>query len=423
MTLTTVPFSELHPRSDNLRAQLTDIDGLAQSIRSLGILQPLVIQPNGDGYLIDAGHRRHAAISKIIESGDLGQVNPDEIPVSLNEADDDGTYTLRMLVENLQRVDIDPIEEAKGYARLVSGFDFKQKAIAAEVGRNQAHVSRRLGLLLFGPATQDAIRAGDISVQDAVDWIPEVKKHPELVELIDADIVEHGAEQFSHYRYGQLVRGREVAALISEATEKLTEVGFEVIDGDEIPEGYSVDEEFFYQELEGWLDEFTIDPGDKAFTTNSYRGLLVSVASVPKEAVSETGDVDVDAAVKAQKEERKRQAAERKAERDAAAEREAFIVEGILDWVEGNTLTQAKAFPQLVKLASRHYDSLICSYLGLDTKEDPAYRVLPAYIDESKRNALRVATLLDLQIVGSESEEDIGSLRRRFNEEYDKEVS
>ena len=103
------------------------IDELAASIRNQGIIQPLVVRPNSDGFELIAGERRWRAAMK------AGLIR---VPVVVREASDHEALQLA-LVENLQREDLNPIEEATGYRRLQEEFHWSQEEMAEKVGKSR----------------------------------------------------------------------------------------------------------------------------------------------------------------------------------------------------------------------------------------------------------------------------------------------
>jgi len=130
---------------------------LADSIREQGIVQPLIVRNRGDFFELIAGERRWRA------SQLLGLA---EVPVIVREADDRAVLELA-LIENLQRENLNPIEEAQGYSQLIEQFQLKQEEVAAKVGKSRAVVANSLRLLKLIPPIQDAIRDGMLSVGHA----------------------------------------------------------------------------------------------------------------------------------------------------------------------------------------------------------------------------------------------------------------
>jgi ParB family chromosome partitioning protein len=151
-----IPVTQVHPSPENPRDHLEDIAELAQSIRENGLIQPIVVQrvPCEAGYRIVAGHRRHAAVQKLGWAKVPCVVRRDMLP------DDE---LLAMLVENGQRADLDPIEEARALQRLVDG-GLPVAEVARKVGRSVATVNSRLLLLQLPANEQEEVRAGHFSL-------------------------------------------------------------------------------------------------------------------------------------------------------------------------------------------------------------------------------------------------------------------
>jgi ParB family chromosome partitioning protein len=130
---------------------------LADSIKEQGIVQPLIVRErNGDLELI-AGERRWRAAQL------LGLA---EVPVIVRQADDRAVLELA-LIENLQRENLNPIEEAQGYAQLVGQFQLTQEEVATKVGKSRAVVANSLRLLKLAPELQGFLRQGRLSVGHA----------------------------------------------------------------------------------------------------------------------------------------------------------------------------------------------------------------------------------------------------------------
>lgn len=186
----TVSLDQLELDPENVRTVIDadSIKALAASIESRGVLQPLVVRPTGDGkYRIISGERRYRAI-KICGDPEVAK----QVPVVIrDEADDEAL--LDQIIENLQRVDIDPIDEANGYRRLIDSHSMTQRDIAKTVGRTQPHVAKRLSLLLLGEKAQKALRFGGLTMEAALEAAKQIKSYPgfeEYVEsLVDSDTV------------------------------------------------------------------------------------------------------------------------------------------------------------------------------------------------------------------------------------------
>ena len=134
INLATVVPSALQPRKDFAREALQE---LIDSIRQHGIIQPLIVREAGARFELIAGERRWRAAQEI---------GLTEVPVIIRRANDLEVLELS-LIENLQRADLNAIEEAQGYARLANEFGMRQEDIALNVGRSRAAVANALRLL------------------------------------------------------------------------------------------------------------------------------------------------------------------------------------------------------------------------------------------------------------------------------------
>jgi ParB family chromosome partitioning protein len=133
------------------------IDELAASIRNQGIIQPLVVRPRGDGFELIAGERRWRAALK---AGLL------RAPVVVRDASDHEALQLA-LVENLQREDLNPIEEASGYRRLQEEFHWSQEEMAEKVGKSRPAIANSLRLLTLPGEVQQEVAAGKLPAGQA----------------------------------------------------------------------------------------------------------------------------------------------------------------------------------------------------------------------------------------------------------------
>ena len=137
---------------------------LAASIKSQGIMQPVLVRPLPDNsgfgaqrYEIIAGERRFRAAQL---------AGLEEIPVLVREVDDQ-TAAAMALIENIQREDLNPLEEAQGIARLISDFNFTHEQAASAVGRSRSAVSNLLRLVNLASPVQTMLMAGDIDMGHA----------------------------------------------------------------------------------------------------------------------------------------------------------------------------------------------------------------------------------------------------------------
>ena len=143
------------PRKDFDQTALED---LAASIKMVGVLQPLLVAPYGDGrFLLIAGERRLRA-SKL--------AGLDLIPVIISEYTPEQMAEIAM-IENLQREDLHFLEEAEGYEKLLSQFNLTQDSMAARVGKKQSTVANKLRLLKLSPKVRKLIREQGLSERHA----------------------------------------------------------------------------------------------------------------------------------------------------------------------------------------------------------------------------------------------------------------
>jgi len=156
----TLPIDRLHPNRFQPRTRFDDaaIEDLAASIRIQGVIQPLVVTAEGDGYAIIAGERRWRAARK---------AGLDMVPVVVRAVADDRELLELALVENLQRSDLNPIEEAEAYAALQEKFGLSQEAVATRVGKARTTVTNALRLLRLPDEILDLLREGRLTAGQA----------------------------------------------------------------------------------------------------------------------------------------------------------------------------------------------------------------------------------------------------------------
>lgn len=138
------------------------LEELAQSIRETGILQPVVVVPEEDNYRIIVGERRWRAAKKL---------GLQTIPVLIRNLTEVQQHEA-MLIENLQREDLNPIEIAKAYQKMIRDFDLTQEEVAKKVGKDRASVANTLRLLKLPEEIQDLIADGQLSMGHARALIP-----------------------------------------------------------------------------------------------------------------------------------------------------------------------------------------------------------------------------------------------------------
>jgi ParB family chromosome partitioning protein len=150
---------EIHPSPWQPRKLLPDegIEELAQSIREKGILQPLVVRKAGEGYELIVGERRWRAAQR---------AGLTKVPILLKEATDQEAIELA-LIENLQREDLNPLEEAEAYQRLTAEFAYTQEVLAQRIGKDRSSVANMLRLLKLPAEIKEALGRNSISMGHA----------------------------------------------------------------------------------------------------------------------------------------------------------------------------------------------------------------------------------------------------------------
>ena len=154
-----LPVGAIAAHPDQPRRHFDDaaLDELAGSIASRGLIQPIVVRPHGKGYQIVAGERRWRAAQR---------AHLHEVPVLVREFDDAETLEIA-LVENIQRQDLNAIEEAQAYHRLLGDYGHTQEALAKIVHKSRSHVTNLLRLLDLPAAVQRRVVDGSLSMGHA----------------------------------------------------------------------------------------------------------------------------------------------------------------------------------------------------------------------------------------------------------------
>jgi|SRR5215216_4286035 len=199
-----VPGS-MQPRTHFDEASL---QGLADSIRSHGIVQPLLVRRRGDGFELIAGERRWRAAK-------LAGLT--RVPVVVKEIPDESLLEIA-LIENIQRENLNPIEEAQAYKKLIETVGLTQEALASRVGRDRSYITNYLRLLRLPDDLQQLVIEGRLSTGHARTLL--ALSHPDLQRRMARQIIDGGLS----------VRATEL--LVQKATEKpaKTSRGPQVVD-------------------------------------------------------------------------------------------------------------------------------------------------------------------------------------------------
>lgn len=180
-----VPLSQIETNREQPRSQMGDLSELTESIRQRGVLEPLLVRRLGPSrYQLVAGERRlHAALA-----AGLTEVPCIELSISDQEALEVA------LVENLQRRDLNPFEEAEGYRTLVEKYNYTHEQVAKAVGKSRPSITESLALLNIPPAIRDLCRHADITAKSILLIIARAESIEEMERLVQA-VAEEGANR------------------------------------------------------------------------------------------------------------------------------------------------------------------------------------------------------------------------------------
>lgn len=156
---TKLPIEDIVPNPNQPRIHFneTELRELSESIQEHGVLQPLLVRKHGNGYEIIAGERRYQA-SKL--------AGLEELPVIIKDVNDEEMLTLA-LIENLQRSDLNPVEEAKGYRQLIDASGMTQEALSKAVSKSRSAITNSLRLLDLPEVVQQMIFEGKLTAGHA----------------------------------------------------------------------------------------------------------------------------------------------------------------------------------------------------------------------------------------------------------------
>jgi ParB family transcriptional regulator, chromosome partitioning protein len=155
-----VPVELLHPNPNNPRKHFAeeDLESLAKSLRDKGLLQPLVVRPRADGsFEIVAGERRWRASQR---------AGIHDVPVLIRELDDKETLEIA-LIENIQRSDLNPLEEARAYRQLLEQYAYTQQQLADSIGKSRSHIANTMRLMSLPDSIQKQIEDGRLTAGHA----------------------------------------------------------------------------------------------------------------------------------------------------------------------------------------------------------------------------------------------------------------
>ncbi|MCX5581404.1 ParB/RepB/Spo0J family partition protein [Kaistia terrae] len=156
-----IEYLRANPRNPRKAFEEADLADLTASIREKGIMQPILVRPvpggGTDAYEIIAGERRWRAAQRAALH---------DVPVIIHDVNDQEALELA-IIENVQRADLNALEEALGYQQLIDEFDYSQTALADVIGKSRPHVANTLRLLKLPPAVQTYLRDGKLTAGHA----------------------------------------------------------------------------------------------------------------------------------------------------------------------------------------------------------------------------------------------------------------
>ncbi len=153
-------FLRANPRNPRRTFDSDDLDDLTNSVREKGIVQPILVRPVAgatDSFEIIAGERRWRAAQK---------AGLHEVPVVVHDVSDKEALELA-IIENVQRSDLNPIEEARGYQQLIDDYSYSPSTLASSIGKSRPHVANTLSLLKLPPSVQAYLRDGKLTAGHA----------------------------------------------------------------------------------------------------------------------------------------------------------------------------------------------------------------------------------------------------------------
>ncbi len=185
-----VELDRLTPAPDNIRQDLGNIEELTESVREQGVLEPLLVTTAG---MVVCGHRRHAAARA---------AGKERVPCVVRDMTDTERFAA-MLAENLQRTDITPVEEAKGYQALLELGMPDAEDVAAAVGVRAQRVKDRRQLLRIPLAAQVALRDGELTLGNAM-ALAKLADHPKEMQAIVDRIEENKGERYAYHTWNRV---------------------------------------------------------------------------------------------------------------------------------------------------------------------------------------------------------------------------
>jgi ParB/RepB/Spo0J family partition protein len=198
--------------ADNVRSEVGDLSDLIASVKDVGVLEPVLVTRNGDGFVLVIGQRRLAAAKA---------AGLKAIPAVVRDLEDVRRAELQ-LIENLHRLDLSPVEEGRAFHRLVEEFGYSQRQVATKVGRSQGHITKRLALLDLPEDVQAKVGTDALPVASALALAP-IAADPEAVTAVVKEASRYsgglGRRENVERVVGEALRQRQYEAKLAKAKE------------------------------------------------------------------------------------------------------------------------------------------------------------------------------------------------------------
>ena len=204
-----------NPRQPRTTFDPAALDELRASIAAFGVLVPIIVRERADGYELIAGERRlRAATAAGLET----------IPAIVRSADDRESLEVA-IIENLQRENLDALEEAMGFAHLVEAYDFTQEQVAERVGKSRPAIANALRLLSLPDSIKQYVRDGKLTAGHAraLLALPPERREPAARRAIDEELSVRAVEKLAHDAAPKRARATTTAARAGSDEEALVE--------------------------------------------------------------------------------------------------------------------------------------------------------------------------------------------------------
>lgn len=192
-----IPLERIDPNPHQARCELGNIDELMASIKSKGVLEPILVRPKNDRYEIIAGERRYVASKRV----GLSEIPAIEMDVKDNEAME------LALIENLQRKDLDVFEEADGLNALVEIYGYNHAQLAEKIGKARSTITEIINVARIPKKLREICREADITSRSTLIEIAKQEKKTDMERLIN-EIVERGLRREDTRELSKRLKGK-----------------------------------------------------------------------------------------------------------------------------------------------------------------------------------------------------------------------